>query len=534
MSNAEEANKEEVQPGSEEAVLRAELVDLLERKRLNLDEARSQAVERRRKTNQRTARENVADLVDADSFIEYGGLAVAAQRMRHSEEALVRLSPADGLISGVGTINAGQFGEEAARCMVLAYDYTVFAGTQGATNHKKMDRMLMLAEEQRLPVVLFAEGGGGRPNDTDNAWIAGLDLPTFTRFARLSGLAPKVGIVSGRCFAGNAALLGCCDVIIAAEDSNIGMGGPAMIEGGGLGVYAPEEVGPIDVQTANGVVDIRVADEAEAVAAAKKYLSYFQGPLDEWTCADQRKLRDLIPENRRRAYDMRKVIHGLADTDSVLELRKGFGKSMITALIRIEGRPLGLIANDPRHLGGAIDADASDKAARFLQLCDAYGLPILSLCDTPGFMVGPEAEKTALVRRTSRIFVNAASLRVPFFTIVLRKAYGLGAMAMMGGSAHSPFFTVAWPTGEFGAMGLEGAVRIAFKRQLAEVQDEGEREAMFQQLVALAYEKGKAVNTASHLEIDDVIDPRDTRAIVLRGLKSAGQHSGRGRMLDTW
>jgi acetyl-CoA carboxylase carboxyltransferase component len=522
------------EPAAAEAPVRKELADLRERKARNLDAARPEAVAKRRKTKQRTVRENVADLCDPQSFSEYGGLTVAAQRSRYSEDELIKVSPADGMVCGIGTVNGALFGEEKARCMVLAYDFTVFAGTQGMMNHKKLDRMLGLAEQWKLPIVLFAEGGGGRPSDFDMNTMAGLDLPTFARFAKLSGHAPKVGIVSGRCFAGNAALLGCCDVIIATENANIGMGGPAMIEGGGLGVVSPEEIGPIQVQASNGVVDIRVADEAAAVAAAKKYLSYFQGPLGEWACADQTKLIDLIPENRRRAYLVRKVVEGLADTGSVLELRAEFGRSMVTGFLRIEGRPMGFIANDPRHLGGAIDADASDKAARFLQLCDGFGLPVVSFCDTPGFMVGPEAEKRALVRHTSRLFVAAASLQVPFFTVVLRKAYGLGAMAMASGSMHSPFFTVAWPTGEFGAMGLEGAVKIAFKKQLADVQDETEREAMTKQLVDMAYERGKALNMASFLEIDDVIDPADTRAWLLRGLKSAVHEIRPRRMIDTW
>ena len=525
--------KDSEHPPADQPV-RRELDELRKRKAKNLDAARPAAVAKRRMAHQRTVRENVDDLCDPGSFTEYGGLTVAAQRSRLSEEELIAVSPADGMVAGLGTVNAGTFGEEKARCMVLAYDFTVFAGTQGMMNHKKHDRMLTLAGQWKLPIVLFAEGGGGRPNDFDMNVMAGLDLQTFTLFAKLSGSAPKIGIVSGYCFAGNAVLLGCCDVIIATENSNLGMGGPAMIEGGGLGVVDPKEIGPIQIQASNGGIDIRVADEAAAVAAAKKYLSYFQGPLPTWECGDQTKLLDLIPENRRRAYLIRKVISGLADVDSVLELRPEFGRSMITGFLRIEGRPSGFIANDPRHLGGAIDGDASDKAARFMQLCDAFGIPIISFCDTPGFMVGPEAEKRALVRHTSRMFVTAAALTVPFFTVVLRKAYGLGAMAMSMGSMHSPFFTVAWPTGEFGAMGLEGAVKLAFKKQLAEVKDDAERESMNQQLIQMAYDRGKALNIASFLEIDDVIDPADTRAWILRGLKSVGEIPKSRRMIDTW
>ena len=520
------------------AHIRADLAEVLERHALLTDARRPEAVAKRRKTGQRSARENLADLLDDDSFSEYGALALAAQRRRRSTEELLQLSPADGLIAGIGTVNAAAFGSQAARCMSIAYDYTVFAGTQGVINHKKTDRMLQLAEQWRLPLVLFAEGGGGRPGDTDFVGVAGLDCHTFVGMAKLSGLVPLVGVVSGRCFAGNAALLGCCDVIIATENATIGMAGPAMIEGGGLGRFTPEQVGPVSVQGPNGVIDVQVADEAAAVQVAKQYLSYFQGPLADWQCRDQRELRQLIPENRLRVYDIRQVIATLADADSVLELRRAFAPGLITALIRIEGRPFGLLANNPAHLGGAIDAQAGDKAARFMQLCDAFDIPLLSLCDTPGFMVGPEAEKQATVRHISRMFVAAASLTVPFFTVVLRKGYGLGAQAMAAGSFHSPLFTIAWPSGEFGAMGLEGAVRLGFAKELAAQPDAVAQKALFDKLVAKAYEQGKGLNMASYLEIDAVIDPAETRAWLLRGLNAtppAAPRQGKKRpFVDTW
>ncbi|WP_192980453.1 carboxyl transferase domain-containing protein [Pseudomonas sp. EggHat1] len=518
--------------------IRADLAEVLERHARLTDARRPEAVAKRRKTGQRTVRENLADLLDDGSFIEYGAMALAAQRRRRSPEELQELSPADGLVAGIGTVCAAQFGTEAARCMAIAYDYTVFAGTQGVMNHKKTDRMLALAEQWRLPVVLFAEGGGGRPGDTDFVGVAGLDCHTFVAMARLSGLVPTVGVVSGRCFAGNAALLGCCDLIIATRNASIGMAGPAMIEGGGLGSFKPEQVGPTSVQGPNGVIDVLVEDEAEAVAIAKQYLGYFQGPLSDWQCSDARELRQVIPENRLRVYDIRKVIELLADHRSVLELRRQFAPGLITALIRIEGKPFGLIANNPAHLGGAIDAVAGDKAARFLQLCEAHDLPIVSLCDTPGFMVGPEAEKQATVRHVSRLFVTAASLTVPFFTLVLRKGYGLGAQAMAAGSFHSPLFTAAWPSGEFGAMGLEGAVRLGFAKELAAQPDDDARQALFDKLVAKAYENGKALNMASYLEIDAVIDPADSRAWLLRGLAAKPRpvrREGRKRpFVDTW
>ena len=510
---------------AEEAVIdldhiRPDLAEVIARHAITLDENRATAVQRRRKTNQRTARENIAQLADEGSFVEYGSLAIAAQRRRRKLDDLIKSTPADGLITGVATVNADKFGASRARCMVISYDYTVLAGTQGHMNHKKIDRMLSLVEQWRMPLVFYAEGGGGRPGDTDRLGMTGLDGPSFVQFAKLSGLVPVVGIVSGFCFAGNAAMLGCCDVIIATRNASIGMGGPAMIEGGGLGVYDPADVGPVSFQAPNGVIDILVEDEEEATGAAQKYLSYFQGSLATWNAPDQRLLRRAIPENRLRVYDIRAVIDLLADEGSVLEIRRDFGLGMITAFIRIEGKPFGLIANNPKHLGGAIDAPAGDKAARFMQLCDAFDIPIVSLCDTPGFMVGPEAEKTAIVRHVARMFVIGASLTVPLFGIVLRKGYGLGAQSMVGGGFHATFFTVAWPTGEFGGMGLEGYVRLGFRKEMEAIADPLEREKYYRAKVAELYANGKAVSIASVLEIDEVIDPAETRRWIMAGLRS--------------
>lgn len=517
--------------------IRDDLAAVLARREALLDAGRPEAVAKRRATGQRTARENIADLCDDGSFVEYGGLAVAAQRSRRTVEDLLRISPADGLVTGLCTVNASSFGSDASRCAVLAYDYTVFAGTQGVVNHKKTDRLLQLATQWRLPLVAFTEGGGGRPGD-DWPTPAGLDTATFTGMGHLSGLVPTVAVVSGRCFAGNAAILGACDVVIATEGTNIGMGGPAMIEGGGLGVFRPEEVGPMSVQVPNGVVDLLVRDESQAVQAARRYLSYFQGAVREWDCADQRLLRSVVPENRLRAYDMRNALHALADSGSVLELRPAFGPGMITALVRIEGKPCGVIANNPQYLGGAIDADAADKAARFIRLCDAFDLPLLSLCDTPGMMVGPKVEESAQVRHVSRLFLAAANASIPTFMVVLRKGYGLGALAMAGGSTRAPMRTVSWPTGEFGAMGLEGSVKLAYRKELAAIEDDAARKAWFDAKVAEAYEQNRALNSASYLEIDDVIDPAQTRAEIaatLLGVRAAAARQPKKRsMVDVW
>jgi acetyl/propionyl-CoA carboxylase alpha subunit/acetyl-CoA carboxylase carboxyltransferase component len=538
----EEAEVEVKGGAVEEAIdlghIRPDLAEYFERRALTLDADRPDAVARRRKTNQRTARENLDDLMDPGSFIEWGAFAIASQRTRRTVEDLIAKTPADGLITGIGRVNGALFGAERSRVAVAHYDYSVLAGTQGKTNHQKKDRLFEIVEDERIPLVFFTEGGGGRPGDVDVQSVAGLNTMAFHIFGRLSGGSPLVGINSGRCFAGNAALLGSCDVVIATRNSSIGMGGPAMIEGGNLGVFAPEEVGPMSVQVLNGVVDIAVEDEAEAVAVARKYLSYFQGALPEWQAADQRLLRRAIPENRLRVYDVREVITTLCDQGSVLELRRAFGLGMVTALARIEGKPLGIVANNPMHLAGAIDSDGSDKAARFLQLCDAFDLPVLFLCDTPGMMVGPEVEKTALVRHCCRLFVIGANLTVPFGTIVLRKAYGLGAQAMAGGSFHAGTFAISWPTGEFGGMGLEGAVKLGYRKELEAVIDPAERRALFDKMVAAAYARGKALSTATYFEVDEVIDPADSRRWIATGLLGGKRrpplvHKKRPN-IDTW
>ncbi|PZQ73211.1 MAG: carbamoyl-phosphate synthase large subunit [Variovorax paradoxus] len=539
----EPVDADSVQARTSEAVdldaIRPDLQRVIDRHAFTLDANREKAVAKRHAQGGRTARENIADLCELDrdpgNFIEYGQLAIAAQTRRRSLDDLIANTPADGMVTGIGSVNAGLFGAEASRCVVMAYDYTVLAGTQGMRNHHKKDRMLALAHQLKIPLVLFAEGGGGRPGDTDMPIVAGLNNHTFSQYAALSGKVPVVGIVHGRCFAGNAALLGCSDVIIATRASNIGMSGPAMIEGGGLGTFTPEQIGPSPVQSRNGVIDILVDDEAEAVRVAKQYLSYFQGRTRSGRCPDQRALRHAVPENRLRVYDVRAVMRGLFDEDSVLELRAGFGAGMVTALARIDGQPVGVIANNPHHLGGAIDAEAADKAARFMQLCNAHAIALVSLCDTPGFMVGPDIEAQAQVRHVCRMFMIEAHLRVPYFTVVLRKGYGLGAQAMAAGGFDAPVFTVAWPTGEFGAMGLEGAVRLGYRKELEAVPAGPERDALFKELVARQYADGEAMHMAQTLEIDAVIDPAETRAWLLRGLASATRAVEAPKAyVDTW
>lgn len=516
---------------------RKDLADLMARRRATLDAARPDAVERRHAAGGRTARENIDDLVDPGSFVEYGRFAIAAQRGRRPADELIARTPADGLIAGTATINADLFGEERAACAVLAYDYTVLAGTQGAVGHRKKDRLFELIERMRLPTVFFAEGGGGRPGDTDYPVVSALDWRAFALWARLSGIVPRIAVVHGRCFAGNAVIAGCSDLIVATENVSIGMGGPAMIEGGGLGKVDADEVGPLDMQTRNGVIDLVAADEREATALTRRLLAYFQGRTPPGREPDQERLRDMVPERERRAYRVQPIIETLADEGSALFLRERFAPEMATALIRIEGRPVGVIANDTMHMAGAITSGAADKAARFLQLCDAFGIPIVSLVDTPGMMVGPEAEATGLVRHTSRLLVAGAALRVPYITVVLRRGYGLGAQAMAAGSLHEPLLTVAWPSAHLGPMGLEGAVRLGWRRELEAIADEEERERRVRELTKLAEQHARALNAATLFELDDVIDPAETRGLIARTLAAAAWPEippEPRRFVDTW
>ncbi|MHB1538701.1 MAG: acyl-CoA carboxylase subunit beta [Solirubrobacteraceae bacterium] len=515
---------------------RRDLAELARRAELTRDGARPEAVARRHAAGGRTARENLAELVDTASFVEYGRFAIAAQRQRRELAELMQRTPADGLIAGTARINGELFGQH-AMAAVLSYDYTVLAGTQGVLGHRKKDRLFELIERMRLPTVLFAEGGGGRPGDSDHPVVSALDVRAFALWAKLSGIVPRIAIVKGRCFAGNAVLAGCSDLIVATEDCSIGMGGPAMIAGGGLGDVAPDDVGPAAMQSDNGVIDLLVADEHEAVVATKRLLSYFQGRTARWVEPDQTRLRELVPERERRAYRLAPIVETLADEGSVSILRARFAPEMLTALARIEGRPLGVIGNDTMHAAGAVSSDAADKGARFLQLCEAFRIPVLSLIDTPGMMVGTAAEATGLVRHASRLLLAGAALSVPLIAVVLRRGYGLGAQAMAGGSFHEPLLTLAWPSAHVGPMGLEGAVRLALRRELEAITDAEERERRVRELTAAAQENANALNAASLFELDDVVDPAQTRSLIAATLAAADGAPGRGggaRFVDSW
>ncbi len=541
--------------------IREDLLELNRRRAYIYDDARSEKVERRHEKGQQTARENIEQLLDPESFREYGPLVTASSWQK--QEWLRQTTPTDGMIMGIGSVNGDRFSEERSRVAVAHYDYMVVAGTQGGRGHYKQDRLFEMARRFRMPLILFAEGGGGRPGisggesaerkDTGQKSVTGadaidkaamtgggvgMDTWTFTEFSFLSGLVPLVGVNSGRCFAGNTALLACCDVIIAAKNSTIAMGGPAMIEGGGLGIYTPEEVGPMSFQVPNGVVDILVEDDAAAVETAKKYISYFQGALEDWNVPNQALLRQLVPMEREGIYDMRSIIHTLCDKDSILEIREAFGPSLITALIRIEGRPMGLIANNPQHYSGAIDSDAADKGARFLQLCDTFDLPVLSLIDCPGTRLGQDQEERALVRHFARLLTTGANISVPIFCVIVRKAYGMGALAMAGGSSLTPLFTIGWPTAELSAQSPEGLAKLSAKAE-QEGEDLESTEEIYDSYLSTYVEESRAVNSGgTNYGIDDVVDPIDTRSWISQGLKSVPsvpvRQTKKRPNMDTW
>ena len=501
---------------------RSELIELHKRLSKTLDEERNTAREKRHAKGYRTARENLDDLVDEDSFVEYGQLAIAAQKSRRELDELRTETAADGIITGFGKVNGEILDDKKSLSAIIINDYSVLAGTQGYYHHKKLDRICETAEKQNLPVIMYTEGGGGRPGDTDvHVQFAGLQIPSFSNWAKLKGKSIRIAVNNGYCFAGNAALFGTADFCISTKESWLGMAGPAMIEGGGLGKVDPKDIGPAEEQEKLGVIDYLAKDEEDATRFTKKLLSYFQGETKEWGVKDQSILRNLIPENRRMAYSVRDIIETLADKDSFLELRKAYGRSVITGFMRLEGKPIALIANDCQHLGGAVDATSAEKAGQFISTCNEHKIPIVSLADTPGFMVGVESEREGAVRKMGSLFNSGANISVPLVAIFLRKGYGLGAMAMVGGSFYIPIFTASWPTGEFGGMGLEGAVKLGYKKELEAVENEEEREALYNKLVQKMYDSGRALEAATQLEIDAVIDPAETRSIILKALETA-------------
>ena len=506
----------EADAGAALDLIRDDLAEVNEWTARTLDAAHPDAVHALHVTGRRTPRENLDDLIDEGSFREFGPPAAG--------------SVEGGTVMGMGTVNANTVGETNARVAVVHSNYMTTGYLHG---HYRQEQIHELARDWRVPLVLFSEGDGD-PHGAHFGTSVGVDASVFSDFAKLSGHVPLVGVNTGDSFAGNAALLACCDVIISTEQSNIGMTGPAVVAASGLGQHSASDLGGTPLQSVNGSVDLVAKDDAEAMSLAQRYLSYFQGPTSEWEAPDQRRMRHIIPENRVRTYEMRDIVETLADDGSVLELRKDFGIGVITSLIRVEGQPMGVVANNPAHLAGAIDSPGADKAARFFQLCDAFDLPVVVFMDCPGIMVGPDHEREALVRHAVRLFNIGANCTTPMFGIMVRKAYGLGVQAMIGGASYVPLLTVAWPTAEFAGMNIDGAVKLSARRELAAIEDAEERKAAYDRRVADGYETARAINSGARY----VIDPAETRAFIVRGMHSLPPTPPRTEKkrpyVDTW
>lgn len=501
------------------ATVRPELQAVIDAQHALQDAARPAAVEFQHRRGRSTVREVLASLADPHTFVEYGGLARPAVKEMSG--------PADGMVMGTARI-------EGRHTDLVLYDYSVYAGTQSVINHLKLTRMLEHALRWRYPVVMWLDGGGARTQDL--LLPARSKATCFTVFGKLSGLVPTVGVVPGNAFAGHANLAGMCDFLIGLKGSALGMGGPPLVESA-LGVkLRPTDIGPAEMHEKSGVYDLVVEDDGAAIEAARRYLAYFGPPREPGREHDQAVLRDIIPENPRQAYDVRRVIETLADVDSVMELRPVFGACIVTALARIGGRTVGVVANQPTHIAGAIDSDGSTKAARFVSLCDAFDIPLLVLCDTPGLMVGPEAEATGLVRHSARLMSAIVNATTPMMTVVLRKAYGLGHY-VMGSASLDPALLLAWPTAEYGGMGLEGAVSILHRRELEAIPDPEERARMRAHLTDELREEHKPLMAAGRLVYDDVIDPADTREILRRtldGFPVAPPRTTRKRIIEAF
>lgn len=521
---------------------RPELVELQQRRHAIVDAGRTAAVAKRHARGFLTVRENLSMLIDPDSLLEYGDLALAAQKKRYSLAELITKTSGDGIVTGFARIEGHTVG-------LIMGDYLVLAGTQGYFHHLKLDRILTAILSHPAPLVLYAEGGGGRPGDTDYPTGSGLMTPSFALMGEVkaSGI-PIIGVANGYVFAGNAALLGTCDVVVAtrggsaavaggvekAGKTSIGMGGKAMIEAGGLGVVESDDIGPTPVHAVTGGIDVVVDDEAAAALITRKIMGVFTRPQlaeRQWSySADVKHLRTCLPsvEGRRRAFDMRKVISLLVDDDSFIELAAEWGPGMITGFARIQGRTVAILANDPTSpLGGAIDINAALKAIRLLKLLSrTRATHLVSLCDTPGFMVGTEFERTSTGGGSFRTFGDWFTAAAEFAQsggrvvgLVLRRAFGLGAQAMLGGSTLSNSICASWPAGSLGPMSVEGAVQLSMKKQLAEIKDPGERKKVADQEVERMYSGGRAINVASMAEIDTVLDPAETRDWLARVLK---------------
>ncbi|MCX2976923.1 acyl-CoA carboxylase subunit beta [Candidatus Marimicrobium litorale] len=495
-----------------------ELLERLDAARAGLeDKQRPEAVAKRRADNAWTARERIHGLLDDGSFRETGGL-VEPDRSHSLSRGLQ--APADGAVMGCGQVDG-------RTVQLLAQDYTVLGGSIGTVADRKMGRLIDRAVDAGQPLLMLLEGGGHRIQDGMNAAHFAAASPVFNNLARTSGWVPNVVAIMGQGFAGPTAYAALADFVVMIRDrSTMGMAGPALVKAGtGEDIDAQSLGGSPRQADENGLADLAVEDESACFVAIRRFLSYLPehagGPLPVHTCTDPvdrsgDELLDLVSASSRRVYDMRKVIDVIADQDSVFELKPDYARNMITAFARLDGRPVGFMANQPLRKGGVLDTPACEKAAHFVGLCDAFGLPLISLIDIPGFAIGTLAENTGIGRRSARLFYEMALATVPLISVVLRKGYGGGYYAMGGGRAFNATAALAWPTAEICAMSIEGAVDVAFRKQYEGADDS---RATRQKIIDGIRSETEALQAASDFGLDDVIDPRTTRRVLIETLR---------------
>jgi acetyl-CoA carboxylase carboxyltransferase component len=479
-----------------------------------LDSARPEATERQHAAGKLTARERLNLLLDPGSAVELGSLVAP-----DIPDVDPSVAPADGLIAMMGMIDGRPVS-------AFACDFTVMGGSLGDAGMQKIQAMCDLSLRRGIPLVMLVDGGGHRVHEIDSRPYAfGGDTGPFWRQAQLSGWAPQVAAVMGPAFAGAALFTSFADFVPMVEGTaSIGIAGRQLVKAATREELTTEELGGSAVQLRNGNADLGVPDDAACIGAVREFLSFLpsncQGDPPRVTSDDPvdriaPELRDVIPERRSRGYDVMKIIRPIVDHEHVLELQGCYARNIVTALARLDGQPVGIVANQPKFLGGVIDSAACQKAVRFIEMCDAFGVPIISLIDVPGVMIGPQAERDRLVKHSAKPLIAFAHATVPVITVVLRKAYGAGLLAM-GGSRSGVDGALIWPTAEMSAMQIEGAVDIVFRREVAAAEDPA---AKREELIRHFYAKSTPLRAASGFGIDDVIDPAQTRGKLIAMLR---------------
>ena len=485
------------------------------------DAARAAVIERQHRLGKLSARERIAHLVDLGSFHEFGALV---QPKRDTFDTETLQAPFDGVITGFGRIDGRAVG-------LCAFDFSVLGGSNGRIGEHKVEHVATQCLQQGCPLLLLLDGGGHRIQEGLDSRHFAVGSRYFQIAVHLSGWVPTVALIMGPGFAGPSNFAALCDLVVMVRGtSTMGIAGPALVAAATGELTDKDTLGGADVQaTRHGLADLVAESDGHALALARRYLSYLPAHADaepprcpwpaaqaEPDAADEQALLHVVPDNPRQPYDVHDVLRAVADRDSVFELKPDFAPNLVTAFARLAGRPVGIVANQPLHLAGTLDARACEKGAHFVSVCDAFGLALVYLIDLPGFLVGQEAEDTALARRSGRLLFELGQATVPRLSVVMRKGYGLGYIAMCGGRSFDADLCVAWPTAEICAMSVEGAVDVAYAKQVAAAADPAARRA---ELIARFRQQLGALHAAAHFGIDDVIDPRDTRAALLATLE---------------